>query len=513
MADMSFKCVCGKSLTVDEKGAGRTVLCRDCGAHVKAPEPEFEFSCERCRARHLASGAARGAQIKCLKCGHQMTVNAPLGYALSEYQKQRRSLSQKPPCVKDRSLPRRVLMPVILALAVIAGWKLMPVFYPEGRKEAEAGNIRISVPVEQRHLTPIESVKKLPEITETKAAAVIEPGHFAASPQQTRPEVVQDVHPVDTVHPFHSVHPAKALLDECKAARAMLRQNIKTCSPDFVRKIKQCRQNLLAYTRTHTDSELDGRFWQSAAIGILWLSSYREWGSFKDADQAISEALDVLRESEPCNPELKARLIFDVIIQHEQTWCRVAPEECGQWLDKAHQVTLIGDNTELRKRWGFIAPGREIALIKSANSLPPGRRAAFQAQRERNLEEYLRDETIPFDWRTKDIWWWAVNLKTGEGMDKAAKLLDDWQKKHGRRIEMARFFEARMLIAAHGDGDWGKVREMMGCVRELVKRGAVPADDWSWKNMTAKYYRYIMMPEYEIKRQYWIERNKARKTA
>lgn len=116
MADIYFKCACGKSLAVDEKGVGATVLCVDCGQPVKVPEFKIQFTCERCQATLLAAAAISGDRIKCTICGWRMSVpeaavdhnqagipagsstaglcGDTLGRALSEFQARRRPLPE-----------------------------------------------------------------------------------------------------------------------------------------------------------------------------------------------------------------------------------------------------------------------------------------------------------------------------------------------------------------------------------------------------------------------------------
>lgn len=74
MADVYFKCVCGKSLSVDENGVGLTVSCVDCGQPVKVPEFDIEFDCEECQATLLAPVTVGGDRVKCVQCGHRMTA-------------------------------------------------------------------------------------------------------------------------------------------------------------------------------------------------------------------------------------------------------------------------------------------------------------------------------------------------------------------------------------------------------------------------------------------------------
>ena len=76
MADIYFNCACGKSLAVDERGAGHAVNCVDCGRRVTVPAFEIEFNCEQCRATLLAPASGTGNQIKCTVCGRRLTIPA-----------------------------------------------------------------------------------------------------------------------------------------------------------------------------------------------------------------------------------------------------------------------------------------------------------------------------------------------------------------------------------------------------------------------------------------------------
>lgn len=538
MADVYFKCTCGKSLAVDANGVGQTVLCVDCGQPIEVPNFDIEFACEACQTTHMAPITVGGDRIKCTICGHCMTVPRPgidikpvwadpLG--CSGFQVRRRP---KPEAFKPAWYPlkSRTLLTATLGLAFVAGVYLVPQFITKrqvGTDRQERAQVQPYTNKPAKNAVPSIAdsgleIKKLTERTtllekEQKKTIVIasEPArnnsvtnvttsqmmsaNSRATPAFVDPGIVKKV----------IADPAKPLLDEYNAVKAILLQNpTDKKNAVLIGKIKKCREHVLEYTRTHTGIDLDGPCWMNAVVGTLWLSSYREWNSFEEADRAIREAMDILAEAEPEKPGLNIQAMFDAILLHEQVWYRQAPERCAEWLDEACELAYDGGNTSLEERWGFIAPNREINLIFAASIIPPERRKAFQDKRERTLLSYLKDEVIPFEWRTKDLWWWAVNLKTMGEMQKAARLLDAWQKQYDRRIEAPLFFEIRMLIAVHGDGDWEKAREMVGRMRELVRKEIVPEDNWSWNNMTGKYYKYILTPPYEIKRQYRIEMDK-----
>lgn len=544
MADIYFKCACGKSLAVDENGAGQTVLCVDCGQPVEVPDFDIEFACEACQTAHAAPITVGGDRIKCTICGHCMTVPRPgidikpvwadpLGR--SGFQVRRRPKPEPASVESNWYRPSRLIAgTVAVVLLLVAGVRLSQRFIPEfqavskQRTIAQNANDKpssLQVVNNQPEAKSAKLIKKPDNIRTVSSAKnrpakkslpmskpvikeeVINVVKVASIPVLSQPtQIMPAKASVDTATVMSIIHPAKQLLDEYNEVKEILLQNpTDKKNAVLTGKIKKCRKYVLEYTRTHTGSDLDGPYWLNAVKGILWLSSYREWNTFEEADRAMREDLDILAEAEPEKQGLNIQGMFHVILLHEQVWYKQSPEKCAEWLDKACELAYDEGNDSLMEHWKFAAPGNEIGLIFAASTLPPERCKAFQDKRERNLTGYLRDENISLDKRTRDLWWWTVNLKTVGQMEKAAKLLDAWQKKYDRRIETPLFFEERMLIAMHGDGDWEKAREMLGRIRQLVKKGIVPEDNWSWNNMTSKYYKYILVPEYEIKRQYWIE--------
>lgn len=62
-----FKCLCGKSLAVDVKGAGRTITCPDCGQELQIPEPVIKLKCE-CEATIFVPESMVGEHVQCLTC-------------------------------------------------------------------------------------------------------------------------------------------------------------------------------------------------------------------------------------------------------------------------------------------------------------------------------------------------------------------------------------------------------------------------------------------------------------
>ena len=542
MAYIYFKCTCGKSLAIDENGAGQTVLCVDCGQPVVVPEAEIEFGCDGCQTVLLGPVTLGGDQIKCANCGHRMNVPR-LGIDIkpawsdplkrSGFQVRRRPKHEPTSYGNSYRSARLIIGTVSAVLLLAAGAILAHRFIPEFKESPRTKTISqneqplsLNIANNQAANNPAKLIKK-PDNVRTVSSVKSRPAKksLPVSKPAIKEKAVNivkattvpalsrlnQVMPVksstDTASEKNMIHPAKKLLDEYNEAKEILLQNpTDKKNAVLAGKIKKCRKHILEYTRTHMGNDLDGPNWMNAVKGILWLSSYREWKTFEEADRAMREAFDILTEAEPEKQGLNITTMFYATLMHEQVWHKQAPEKCAEWLDKACELAYDEGNAELAEKLLFFAPGNEIDLIFAASILPLERRKAFQEKRERNLLGYLNNEAISLDKRTRDLWWWTVNLKTAGQMDKAAKLLDAWQKKYDHRIETPLFFEERMLIALHGDGDWEKAREMLGRIRQLVKKGIVPEDNWSWNNMTGKYYKYMLVPEYEIKRQYWIER-------
>ena len=74
MAYIYFKCSCGKSLAVDEQGAGLVIECIDCGEPVQIPERKYFFACTECEVTFAAAAGIVGDEVKCLECGNKIIV-------------------------------------------------------------------------------------------------------------------------------------------------------------------------------------------------------------------------------------------------------------------------------------------------------------------------------------------------------------------------------------------------------------------------------------------------------
>lgn len=75
MANIYFKCSCGKNLAVDEVGAGRTVKCTDCGKPITVPQPEIECDCD-CGKTMLAPKNMAGEMVQCVECNAFVEIPA-----------------------------------------------------------------------------------------------------------------------------------------------------------------------------------------------------------------------------------------------------------------------------------------------------------------------------------------------------------------------------------------------------------------------------------------------------
>ena len=75
MATIYFKCSCGKSLAVDDAGAGKKLECPDCGKPVTVPIPNIRWKCS-CGSTMLAPDYLSGKTVKCYECKtkHQVPI-------------------------------------------------------------------------------------------------------------------------------------------------------------------------------------------------------------------------------------------------------------------------------------------------------------------------------------------------------------------------------------------------------------------------------------------------------
>jgi DNA-directed RNA polymerase subunit RPC12/RpoP len=78
IAYIHFKCsACGKHLEIEEKGAGMSVPCTDCGDPVAVPRFPSPHECSYCRTEVLVADYLQGSEIQCPNCDKMFFVRLP----------------------------------------------------------------------------------------------------------------------------------------------------------------------------------------------------------------------------------------------------------------------------------------------------------------------------------------------------------------------------------------------------------------------------------------------------
>ncbi len=507
MNDIYFKCRCGKSLAVDLAGAGRAVRCVDCARPVEVPDPGIEFACPLCGELHLGSADIEGDEVTCTGCGEHFIVPASAG-------------TDTHPWLRALTLCRRAALPFAAAAAIAL------LMADKGRRDVFV--------VEIRDLAGMPDQAAGPPMIEAFTREVV--SHGAAEPESDRQEIVSvqsAAESTDDQIPSQAVarlEESEQLPEEESVAQATPPEGLKErpaekfadgfrallkegrdISPwkhdaNFAARVRAFRAEFMEYTRTHSGSDLDSRHWLNTARSLLWLSSFREYESFEAADRLFRENVETIASARTDDPAMNSLIIFESLLLHMQQWVSKAPPEASaRLLDEAAAIAAETDDGGVRERWGFSGGAHHIQVMFALSSLTtmnPKELAEFRASRTEKTLVYLNDESIPLNFRTQTVCWWAAYLSGEHDGAGAISVLDGWRRKYGDKIVKADFYELRMLYAFHYEADLAGARELFREAARLVRDGKIEEGAAAWVNMSDKYFKYLLLPEYEVKRRY-----------
>ncbi len=506
MNDIYFKCQCGKSLAVDLAGAGRIVRCANCACPVEVPDPGIEFTCPLCGELHLGSADIEGDEVACTGCGEHFIVLAS-------------AKTDTSPWLRALALCRRAALP----LAAVAAIALL--MAEKGRRHVFVDETRVLVEMRDPAAEPlmIEAFthRAVPDgATEPEAREEVESVESAAESQddQVPSQAVARLEESEPLPEEERVAAVETLADSGENPAKELAERYQTVWEEhcnitpwkhdakFADRVRAFREEFMEYTSTHSGPDLNNLHWFNTAKSLLWLSSLREHESFEAADRLFRENVETIASARTDDTAMNNLIIFESLLLHMQQWVSKAPPDASaRLLDEAAVIAAESDNGAVRKRWGFSGGAHHIQVMFALSSLTtmnPKERAEFRASRMEKMLVYLNDESIPLNFRTQTVCWWAAYLSGEHDGAGAISVLDGWRRKYGDKIVKADFYELRMLYAFHYEADLAGARELFMHAARLVREGRIEKGARAWVNMSDKYFKYLLLPEYEVKRRY-----------
>ncbi len=546
MSDIYFKCLCGKSLAVEEVGIGASVVCVDCGRPVEVPEPEIEFECEECGTELLAPLSIVGERIKCTLCGYRMT--APAGTnsgswadrrimeepiisdakrCMDEFMRCRRENLERHKTPPRRTYTGLLVWIAVLAITVVAVMELIRirpggvVAWPartavEARMDAGMAQVSQETPTHEIADENHDWEKKeaedhawdLAAIGEVQgdesAAGIKEPSSPLPLDNATSEQVMGDS-PRILDSDDNSGEKSFVVVEKGRDTRLMKRvaevgKMAETDRRKFDAAVPGLWSEILEYTRTHSGKALDE---------INWGCSFRTAGEwmlddntldYKRSLALIQDGVTTLRDIEAENEVLPARLAMGLAMMHAERWMRSHVLEGAALIDDMWEwVKSLGDPS-LRRACFARTLFFDGNLLINRFSVPEEDRSLFIEEREKKLWEFLDDEELSFEQRTVALSHWAWALRNAGRSSDALKALETWRQRHDGQIVSARYYHMLVEVSLWGLGDWETASRSVHEAGRHREKWRTSHDHWSFGEMCRIYYNNMLFNGYETMR-------------
>lgn len=270
-------------------------------------------------------------------------------------------------------------------------------------------------------------------------------------------------------------------------------------TPEFIAGALSGLEKINAYTRTHTEADLDV-YWQIAFQQIYEQASAAATQDYGEAEAMIREGLALLKTTKAREAKAPGELAVQLVAWHLQHWDDRNPVECAALWDELGEEVMEVGNKDQMNMWQYWQGLVEVYLLRCVDGLSEDTRIAFLEQRGAKLRAFLEDENIPLHRRTTTMRTWLYDLSESGHMEMAAPLIDTWWRRYGDALMIGDYYYARLWVSLFLDGDWEKASETVRRISLLVEEGKIAQDDRAFRQLNKVYYDLIFVPGIELKR-------------
>jgi len=162
-----------------------------------------------------------------------------------------------------------------------------------------------------------------------------------------------------------------------------------------------------------------------------------------------------------------------------------------EWIEKQFAVPL--KDPDSRRRWAFTKSdfAEDYLIFHPPGGTPEEEELRTFAQE--TIDRTLADESLPLAQRTEVLRRHAETLYSATDMAGAARLYEDWWRRHPDAGLNENLCFSRYCLAQFGQGDVETARRMLAALDELTQGQATGGTAQSVKIMTETYYEDLRL--------------------
>ncbi|MGI6087863.1 MAG: hypothetical protein ACOYCD_07990 [Kiritimatiellia bacterium] len=293
-------------------------------------------------------------------------------------------------------------------------------------------------------------------------------------------------------------------------------------TPEAAEGLRNARAKVLAFTRENAGGRLTKSDWALPfSTCYEWSLSY-ELFTYKQAEEAIKEAIRILKEiplaasKHPENPHnteninLAAYVASGIVSLYVDCWMEANAPECVKLLDEVEDWVLSLSD-EARMEWYLSMMYTQGNLLFKEDQFDLPAREWLWQSRQKRMRTYIEYEQLHLIARTRIISHWSRALYfAGDNNGAAERLMTWWWGKYAEQLDDPEFFAQYMRVLLFEAGDWERAGELLERANVLSEKWTDPTPRASYEKTANLYYKNIFFLDYELRRTRGIDMNERR---